>query len=76
MSFPRCITAQRIGWGETEYDDVGEQAPVTWRCVCGSSMVLEYLDREEEVYIPVSQALKDEFLANHSNCSEGGDSRA
>lgn len=68
MVLPRCVSAHRIGLGETEYDHMGEQAPLSWSCVCGSWMLLESYDYDEEVWWFPGQERKDDFLAEHSNC--------
>ena len=70
---PKSITAKRIGhWSygpESEYDEVGELAPITWSCACGARLKLETLDRYEDCYIPVAEEVKTQFLADHGSCA-------
>lgn len=70
---PDCIRAERVGhWmhgSESECDANGELAPITWFCCCSERLKLENMDYDTEMYIPVSQEQKDQFLAKHSNCA-------
>lgn len=63
------IHVTRIGYGETEYDLMGEQAPITWICGCGSRLTLEWFDDAKEQYFPVSDDRKQVFLEKHSACT-------
>lgn len=67
-TLPKCVTARRMGYMETEYDQFGELAPVRWFCDCGSVLFVETLNWEIEKYVSVSEEAKAEFLANHNNC--------
>lgn len=72
QQLPACIKASRIGhhsYGESEYDAMGEQAPVTWTCNCGASLTLERMDYDTEQYVPVSEHMKAHFLATHTTCT-------
>lgn len=66
MALPSNIIAVRIGVGESEYDEFGEQAAVTWKCGCGSRIKLEYFDHVEEEYVPIREERKAEWLAEHT----------
>lgn len=67
-NLPRCVSARRIGyWSEGEYDLDGELAPITWACACGYRLQLEELVGDR--YIPVSESVKTDFIARHSNCT-------
>jgi hypothetical protein len=69
LALPTCIHATRIGyWPESEYDQFGLLAPVTWRCDCGAKLTLERYDENFEFYVPISQEAKDLFLAEHAAC--------
>jgi hypothetical protein len=84
FKLPECISAIRIGChADCEYDEFGEQAPITWECVCGWRLRLAYLvadptTEEWDVYsqswvydyhyVDATQERKDEFLAKHANC--------
>lgn len=62
-SWPRSISAQRIGWGETEYGDDGESAPLRWTCTCG---VVQF-----DVERFLTHAQKVAFVREHANCPSG-----
>jgi hypothetical protein len=63
------IHARRVGWGETEYNDEGEQAPLRWVCDrCGSFVLVELLNRETNQYETVPWAMRDAFIAEHKLC--------
>lgn len=66
-TLPTCVKAHRLGLGETQYDEMGELAPVSWTCVCGAWLMLETLN-DADMYVATSQQVKDEFLANHTTC--------
>lgn len=72
IELPNCVKASRIGhWSmgsESEYDAMGEQAPITWTCNCGWSLDLENYDYDKEMYFSVSEDSKAEFLAEHTSC--------
>lgn len=73
MQLPSSIKAQRLGhWSygsETEYDHMGEQAPVTWTCNCGSTLCLEHYDTDTERYVATPESSKVEFLTAHASCA-------
>lgn len=73
-TLPSCIKARRFGhWSmgsENEYDEFGEQAPITWVCNCGSRLKLETFNDDTEEYTPVSAKTKAEFLAKHTSCGD------
>lgn len=73
MQLPTSITARRVGhWSygsETEYDAMGEQAPVTWTCNCGSTLCLEHYDTNTERYVATPESRKMEFLVVHASCT-------
>lgn len=66
---PSCIYATRIGYyQESEYDEYGQVAPVTWICACGHRLKTMVLDHETMDYTTVPQQKRDQFLADHSSC--------
>lgn len=52
IKLPECIEARRIGYhAESEYDEFGEAAPITWICGCGARLRLEHYEViESEIY--------------------------
>lgn len=72
IQLPACVKAVRIGhWSmgsENEYDAMGEQAPVTWVCNCGHTLLLDHFDYNTEQWIITPENRKFEFLAAHPAC--------
>jgi len=72
VTLPACIRARRIGhWSygsDTEYDENGAQAPVTWTCNCRSWITLEVYNCQTGEYTDTPKELLKEFLAKHTDC--------
>jgi hypothetical protein len=72
IELPSCVQARRVGhWSfgsESEYDALGEQAPLTWTCNCSSWLTLEIYDFETESYVKVSEDIKAKWLSLHQTC--------
>ena len=69
MEKPEYFTATRKGWGESEYDAFGEQAPLSWVCdYCGSWITLESFDHETEEYVDTPRHALEHFIAQHAEC--------
>jgi len=72
VKLPECIRSRRIGhWSygsDTEYDEFGMLAPVTWICNCGSWVKTELLNLETGQYEQLSDDAMTAFLAEHQDC--------
>lgn len=74
VQLPDCIRAMRIPhwsqWSESEYDQNGELAPITWICNCGQWLTLEeWADDEQFQYMPILESRKTQFLSEHTSCT-------
>ena len=63
---PSNIKAISLGIGESDYDRYGNVAPIAWVCGCGHRLPIERMDYDTGEYVPVSQDLRDYFLAEHT----------
>lgn len=62
------ITVTQQGYGETSYNEYGNDAPIVWHCnSCSSSMMVENCGLDD-VY-RASDEDKDAFLAKHNPCT-------
>lgn len=64
---PKHIIQRRIGVGESECSSDGGPAPRSWKCGCGSWIMLELVDFENDAWIPTDTATLNQFLADHAN---------
>jgi len=70
VDFPINISVTRAGLAETDYDLMGELAPLRWTCdTCGARMNIEVFDNNTETYVKVSDEIKAEFIAEHTDCT-------